>query len=225
MRTIARFAALAAAALSMPQSAWAKSDEQVWATGSATVKLSEKWLISEEVVIRVSDARSGLYEVESNTLLNYRPRENLTVAAGYTHDPQYAGGQFTVMEHRAREQVTFNDLARLAGGKLSARIRLEQRWREGVDGTGWRVRPYLKFSLPLQGSAALNLSSEPFLNLNTTPFQRSDGLDRMRNLVSVSTPLSKKLSGEVGYMNQYGFVRGGPDTIDHVVYIGVSLSL
>jgi hypothetical protein len=225
MRTITGCAALAAAVLSMAGTARAKSDEQIWATSSATVRLSDRWRISEEVVVRVSEARNGLYEVESNTLLNYRPTGNLTLAAGYTHDPQYAGGRFTVMEHRAREQVTFDNIARVAGGKLSARVRLEQRWREGVDGTGWRVRPYLKFSLPLKGSTALNLSSEPFFNLTTTSFQRSVGLDRMRNMVSVSTPLSKNLNGEVGYMNQYGFVRAGPDTIDHVAYFGLSLSL
>jgi hypothetical protein len=47
----------------------------------------------------------------------------------------------------------------------------------------------------------------------------------MRNLLSLSAPLSKTLSGEVGYMNQHGFVRGGPDTSDNVAYFGISLNL
>ena len=47
----------------------------------------------------------------------------------------------------------------------------------------------------------------------------------MRNLISVSTPLSKQLTGEVGYMNQHGFVRNAPDTSDNIAYFGVNLSL
>ena len=66
-------------------------------------------------------------------MLGYRLSKVVDLWAGYTHDPQYAGGDFTVMEHRAREQVTFDGFARLGPGKLSGRIRLEQRWRDGVS--------------------------------------------------------------------------------------------
>ena len=203
----------------------ARSDEQIWANLNATVKLSDRWRLSEEGTFRFSDNRKGLYELESNTLLGYRLNKVVTVWAGYTHNPQYAGGDFTVMEHRAREQVTFDGFAKLGGGKLNGRVRLEQRWREHVDGTGWRVRPYLKYSLPIAGKTALNISTEPFFNLNTTPFQRQSGLDRMRNLVTISTPLTKGLTGEAGYMNQHGFVRGGEDTSDNIAYFGLALSI
>jgi hypothetical protein len=205
--------------------ALAASDSQIWTNGSVTVKLGDRWRVQEELTGRFSDKREGLYEVESNTLLGYRLDKMVTVWAGYTHDPQYSGGDFTVMEHRAREQVTFDGIARIGQGKLSARARLEQRWRNGVDGTGWRFRPYLKYSLPMAGKTALNFSTEPFFNLNTTAFQKQSGLDRVRNLVTISTPLTKSLSGEAGYMNQHGFVRAGPDSSDNIAYFGLSLSL
>jgi hypothetical protein len=217
-------ALLAGAAISSPAYA-AKSDSQVWTNAQATVKLSDAWRLQEEMTARFSDNRNGLYEIESNTLLGYRVNKVVTLWAGYTHNPQYSGGDFTVMEHRAREQVTFDGFAKLGPGKLNGRVRLEQRWRHNVDGTGWRVRPYLKYSLPIAGKTALNLSSEPFFNLNTTPFQKKPGLDRVRNLVTVSTPLTKRLSGEAGYMNQHGFVQGGPDTSDNVAYFALALSL
>jgi hypothetical protein len=213
-----------AAVLSTPAAA-AKSDSQIWSTASATVKLSSRWRVHEELTGRFSDNRNGLYEIESNTLLGYRFNKVVTLWAGYTHDPQYSSGDFSVMEHRAREQVTFDGFAKLGPGKLSARIRTEQRWRDGIDGTGWRLRPYLKYALPIHGKVALNLSSEPFFNLNTTAFQRQSGLERVRNLVSISTPLTKTISGEVGYMNQHGFVRSGPDTSDNVAYFALALSL
>jgi hypothetical protein len=215
---------LAAAALGAPAQA-ATSDSQVWGNASATVKLSDHWRLQQEFTGRLSDKRDGLYEIESNTLLGYRLNKVVTLWAGYTHDPNYSGGDFTVMEHRAREQVTFDGLAKIGTGKLNARLRLEQRWRKGADGTGWRFRPYLKYSLPIAGKTALNLSTEPFINLKTTTFQGQYGLDRVRNLVSVSTPLGKTLTGEAGYMNQHGFVRGGPDTSDNIAYFGLAVSL
>ena len=205
--------------------AFATSDEQIWTNAAVTVKLSDRWRLSEEGTIRFSDNRNGLYEIESNTLLGYRLNKVTTLWAGYTHNPQYSSGDFTVMEHRAREQVTFDGFARIGAGKLNGRVRLEQRWRENADGTGWRVRPYLKYSLPIAGKTALNLSSEPFFNLNTTPFQKKAGLDRVRNLITISTPLFKGVSGEAGYMNQHGFVKDAPDTSDNVAYFGLSVSL
>jgi hypothetical protein len=205
----------------------ASSDQQIWTTAGATVKLDDKWRMSQELTARFSDHRDGLYEIESSTLLGYRISKNITLAAGYVHDPQYSSGDFTVMEHRAREQVTVDNVAQIGRGKLSGRLRMEQRWREHVDGTGWRLRPYLKYSLPLaKGSkTALTLSSEAFVNLNSTAFQRQDGLDRTRTLIAISTPLTKTLTAEFGYLNQHGFVRGGDDTDDHVASLSVSLSL
>ena len=223
MRSVLALVSLTA--ISIAQPAWAKSDSQLWTNGAVNVKLSDKWRLQEEMTVRFSDNRNGLYEFESNTLLGYRLNKVVTVWAGYTHNPQYAGGDFTVMEHRAREQITFDGFAMLGKGKLNGRLRLEQRWREHVDGTGWRLRPYLKYSLPIAGKTALNVSSEPFFNLNRTPFQKRTGLDRVRNLITVSTPLTKTLSGEAGYMNQHGFVKDGPDTSDNVAYFGLTLSL
>jgi hypothetical protein len=213
------------AAVASSQPASAASDSQAWTNAAANVRLSDRWRLQEEMTWRFSDKRGGLYEIESNTLLGYRLNKVVTVWAGYTHDPQYSGGDFTVMEHRAREQVTFDSFADLGPGKLTGRLRLEERWRNHVEGTGWRVRPYLRYSLPVFGQTALNFSTEPFFNINATPFQKRSGLDRVRNLVTVSAPLTKAISAEAGYMNQHGFVRGGPDTSDNVAYFGLAVRL
>ena len=214
-------------ALGVAAPASAGDDNQLWTTASATVKLSERWRLSEDITARFSDDRNGLYEIESNTLIGYKLNKVVTLWAGYTHDPQYASGDFTVMERRAREQVTFENFAQIGTGKLTGRIRVEQRWRKGFDGTGWRVRPYLKYSLPLRrgGRTALVLSTEPFINFNRTAFARTRGLDRVRSLVGVSTPINKIISVELGYLNQHTFVRDGPDNDDHVASLSLSLAL
>lgn len=223
-RTIVLAAALLPASVAQP--ALGATDSQIWTTQVVNVKLSGKWRLQEELVERFSDNRRGLYEIESNTLLGYKLNKSTTLWAGYTHDPQYSGGDFTVMEHRIREQLTFDNVAKVGPGKLSFRLRGEERWRTSIAGTGWRVRPYVKYALPLaKGSkTALVLSAEPWFNLNTTPFQKQSGLDRIRSLIAISTPISKKLTVEIGYLNQHGFVRGGPDTSDHVASLSLGLS-
>ena len=220
-------AALLPLALGLASPAFAADDGQIWTNASATVKLSDHWRLSEDLTLRFSDDRNGLYEVESNTLLGYKLNKVTTVWAGYTHDPQYSAGHFTIMEHRAREQVTFDGFAQVGTGKLNGRIRLEQRWRENLEGTGWRVRPYLKYTLPFRKGAktAFVVSTEPFFNLNTNGFQRKQGLDRIRTLVGVTTPIAKTLSFEFGYLNQHSFIAHGADNDDHVASLSLALSL
>jgi hypothetical protein len=215
---------VSAAIAAIPTSALASEDGQVWIAGSATIKLNDAWRLSEDVNARFSDDRNGLYQLQSATLLHYRLGKKVTVAAGYVHSPQYSDGDRIALERRAREQVTVDDIGRIGAGKISARLRMEQRWRDNADGTAWRIRPYVKYALPLVGKTSLVLSNETFLNLNTTAFQQQDGLDRMRNLIAINTPLLKNFTAEVGYLNQYGFVRGGEDTSDHVASLSLIAS-
>ena len=212
--------------MALPATAHASEDEQLWATTSATVKLSDHWRLQQEIVARFSNDRNGLYEIESNTLVGYKLDKQVTVWAGYTHDPQYDGGDFTVMEHRVREQVTVDNILKLGPVSVSARMRMEQRWREGIDGTAWRLRPYVKLTMPFKegGKTALILSHESFIDLNKTNFQRVQGEERMRNLIAITTPLAKNVNVEIGYLHQHGFRPDADDSNDNVASLSLSFS-
>lgn len=226
-RGYTRLALAAALGLALTTPALATEDSQLWTNENLTVKLSSNWRLSEEITQRFSDNKHGLYEMEANTLLGYKLDKWVTVWAGYTHDPQYSAGKFTTIEHRFREQVTFDKFAKVGPGMLSARLRTEERWRRNVDGTGWRMRPFVRYTIPFhEGSrTGITFTSEPFFNLNTTPFQTKPGLDRIRNVVAVTTPLGKHLTGEFGYMNQHVFLTNKPDESDNVAWISFSASL
>ncbi|MDO7836570.1 DUF2490 domain-containing protein [Sphingobium sp. HBC34] len=213
-------------AVALPTAAQASEDEQIWTTASATVKLGDHWRLSQEVVARFSDDRNGLYEVESNTLLGYKLSKKVTVWAGYTHDPQYSAGNFTVMEHRGRQQVTFDNIAKIGPVSVSARMRMEERWREGVDGTAWRLRPYVKLTMPFQegSKTALILSHESFFDLNKTNFQRVQGEERMRNLIAITTPVAKNVTVEIGYLHQHGFRPAADDSNDNVASLSLGFN-
>jgi len=212
-----------AAALAPPAAAKAADDSQVWIGLAGAERLSDHWRLSQEAVARFSDTRGGLYEIESTVLVGYRIAGKLTVWAGYTHDPNYVAGRFTIMEQRAREQVTLDNI-RVGPGRLNLRLRLEQRWRNGVADVAWRLRPFARYSLPLARRLSLNLSHESFVDLNTTGFQRAEGEERMRNLVALAVPIGKHMTAEAGFLQQHGFVRGAPDTRDNAASFTLSFA-
>jgi len=224
-RTALAVPALAFSLLASPP-ALARNDNQLWTTLNVTVKASDRVRVQNELVARFSENRDGLYEVENSLLLGYKLNDKVTAWAGYVQDPQYAGGDFTVMERRAREQLTFDNIAKLGKASLSARLRLEQRWRDHIDGTGWRLRPYVKAAVPLGGKTAptLNLTLEPFINLNNTGFQTVDGLERTRTAASLSFPVAKTVKLELGYLNQHRFNRHARDDDDHALTINAGLN-
>ncbi|MET0361517.1 MAG: DUF2490 domain-containing protein [Sphingobium sp.] len=217
---------VAGSCLTLPMAAQASEDNQLWTTVGATVKLADKWRFSQEVVARFSNDRNGLYELEMNSLLGYKLTDKITLWAGYTHDPLYNAGKFTVLEHRGRQQITFDNVAKIGRGTLSLRLRGEQRWRDGVDGTAFRLRPYAKFVYPFQAGkkTALVLTHESFIDLNNTSFQTVDGLERMRNLIAITTPLAKNVTAEIGYLNQHSFRPNANDPDDHAASVSVNFS-
>ena len=219
--------AASAAALSfavLPDAAHA-DDLQNWEAVTVQVALGGPWKVTNETVARSSDAK-GFYELENNLLLGYKLNKHITLWAGYTHNPNYSHGNFTVMEHRGRQQITFDNVLKVGPVNLSGRLRLEERWRDGVAGTGWRLRPYVKASMPFanHGKTALVVTHESFLNLNKTSFQKVSGEDRMRNFVGINSALMKHISVEMGYLEQHGFVPAKPDTNDHVVSVALTAS-
>jgi hypothetical protein len=218
------FAIGAIFAIMIARPAEARQDQQLWTGASASVGLGGKWRLSQDLVARFSDNRNGLYQIQTSTMLGYKLSKSVTLSGGYVHSPLYDGGDFQVVERRAREQISIDNFAEVGPGKLSGRLRMEQRWRDGQDGVGWRVRPYVKYSMPLQksGDTSLGLSHELYVNLNTTGFQRVEGADRMRNMVAITTKLNKTIGLEAGYLNQYFFVRGGEDNKDHVATVALN---
>jgi hypothetical protein len=212
-----------AATLSAAAPSLASDDTQYWQTLNLTLALPANFKISNETVRRASDAK-GFYEIENNVMIGKKVNKVVTLWLGYTFNPQYNHGTFQLREHRFRQQVNFSNFAVLGKVKLSGRVRLEERWREGKPGTAWRLRPQFQATTPFVGKTTISVSSEVFLDLNNTGFQTVDGLERMRNAVYITVPLTKKISFDFGYLDQHGFVPNGADRSDHVLTTGLSAS-
>ena len=190
-----------------------------------SLRIADGTKLSGEATARFSDDDGGLYEVEMAALLSHAISNDVEIGGGYVRTPAYRDGDVLRIEHRARQQVTVK-LGKIGGGSLSARLRMEQRFRVGQDDVGVRARPYLKFSLPLGDKApSLFVAHESFVNLNDTSWGQASGHERMRNAIGLTMPLDKRVTIEAGYLNQYRFVSGATDQMDHAATVSLAFSL
>lgn len=223
-RHLRRAVAALALACAGPAAA-SEHDTQLWTYATAAGRLAGPVRLDVETVLRFGDDAGGLYEGEFGGMIGYEAAKGVVLWAGYLRVPTYSGGDVVRTEDRFRQQVSA-DLGALGGGKLSGRLRLEQRLRSDGDDTGFRLRPQVKWSKPLRAGAAtaLILSHESFIVLNDTDFGQRSGYERMRNFAGLSTPLVAAIKAEFGYLNQYTIRRGAADRMDHVASFTLNYS-
>lgn len=200
-----------------------EQDEEMWLTVGGSVPLAEKTSIDGEAIARFSNA-DGLYETEFGVVVTHELSDTVTIAAGYFRVPGYDHGNVTHIDDRPRQQITVQ-LGKFLGGSWQTRVRTEQRFRNDGDDVGHRVRPQVRYTLPLGGDTRLRLSHESYINLNTTDWGQRGGYERMRNIAAVVTPLNDDIDIEFGYLNQYRFGQdpGRRDTMDHVMTAALAI--
>jgi hypothetical protein len=172
-------------------------------------------LLQADASIRSSDASDGLHQIDLALVLGTEVAPGVQLYGGYVRSLRYSRTARTTVENRPRVQLVA-DLGALAGGRLDLRWRGEMRMREDQPGTAWRTRAQVRWARPFRrgGKTALVLGHESFLNFNSTSFARP-GYDRARNFALIRFPLLKDVRGEIGYLNQHRFVRGGRDLSEH----------
>lgn len=195
-------------------------DEQLWLQANGTTAISEETSVTLEAIGRFSDRADGFSHSEFGGILSHKLSKSVEIGFGYRHVQDYDHGRSVPDEERLRQTITFT----LAPG-LTTRSRFEQMFSSAGPGVGLRWRQQLRFSQPIGGSGlAAFASHESFININDT--RQRTGYDRMRNAAGLQIPLSGKLRGEAGYLNQYRFGRGGArDQMDHIATFALTLSL
>jgi hypothetical protein len=176
-------------------------DGQMWISSSARGPVAGRVELGVETIERFGrDRENGLYESENIAMLGYR-FDHATLAAGYVRDIVYHGGGAAI-EQRARQDLTFDRIAAIGPVRIGARMRVEERWRDGLSGTGVRLRPFVRLTLPVAGKLNVLASHEGFVNLGGGAGQRG-GYDRSRDFLGLGVPLTKRVGVEFGYLNQW----------------------
>lgn len=214
MKRLMSFAMPMIAAPAMAQ----QQDGQLWLQVNTNVPVTERVRVTLEQIARLGDRAGGLYQTEFGGLLGYKVASTVELGVGYRRVGAYRSAARD--EDRLRQQVvaTF--------GRVTTRVRVDERFAEGGGEVGFRVRPLVRYNHPLGGGWALFGSHESFLLPNSTAWGQRAGYERMRNIAGVTVPLGRRVSADAGYLNQYRFARGGARAqMDHAFTVQLTINL
>lgn len=198
-----------------------QDDAQAWLNFTAQGPIKGRLLGWAELQGRFGNDVSQLSQTIVRPALGYQLNKSWSAWVGYGRITNHNPGP-SVAENRLWQQLSWSG-TQVLGGTLSTRTRLEQRWVETGDETGWRVRQLFKFIRPLRpgGDTGLVLSSETFIALDDADWGARAGFDQMRNFAGIGFTVAPKARLEAGYMNQY-IDRAGPnDRMNHIASLNL----
>jgi hypothetical protein len=195
-------------------------DEQLWLQANTIVPLNEDFRLTLEQIARFGDRPGGLYTTEFGGIIGYKLADNVEIGFGYRYVDFYNGNTARA-EHRTRQHVI------ASFGPVTTRLRLDERFHPDGSEVGFRIRPLVRYNHRLrEDGLALFVSHESFFLLNSTEWGQRAGYERMRNIVGFALPIAQGVSGDVGYLNQYRFARGGAQAqMDHALNLQVTINL
>jgi hypothetical protein len=205
-----------------PPAAATENDFNLWLGQFATINASDKVYVRLEVQERFTNDADRLGQLLLRSLVGHRLNKNVNIGAGYAYIFSDPVGPAELNEHRLYQEVNVRLLRTEGGLTVDSRTRLEQRFFEERDGTGWRLRQFVQLRVPISEHNRIVVFSEPFIDLNRTSVQRG-GLAIWRNFAGVSVPLAKGIEIVPGYLNQH-VLRVGPDRIDHTANVNLFMT-
>jgi hypothetical protein len=201
--------------------AWAaRQDEQLWLQANTHIPIAPNVRLTLEQITRFGNRANGLFQTEIGGILGYRVNRHIEIGAGYRNVGVESGSR-TFYENRVRQHVL------ITSGRWFGRFRVDERFHPDGNEIGFRIRPLVRYNLPLnEQGVALFVSHESFYLANSTRWGQRRGYDRMRNLVGLVLPLSQRMSADVGYLNQYRPARSSTRAqMDHALSIQLTVNL
>jgi hypothetical protein len=206
-------------------SAATDNDFQVWPVGRVHHAVNEDFSISFMARGRFDEDASHskdylLRPYFSWTIVDDVPFvDSLTVMAGYDYLHSFDGRD----EHRAWQSA--HHAVEHKKFRLVHRVRLDERFIEGVDPTIVRFRYRLSTSYPFGDSKWYGFASdEVFANLNDDDEGPVDGFEQNRLRLGVGRHFFGRLRVEGGYEFHYAKRRTKANEFRHVAFLEFSLS-
>lgn len=195
------------------------SDEafEFWLNPSVETSIDEDTAFELETAQRFrseADGRVDTYFVRG--WLKQDLAENVTLAGALEYRINDGGSN----ETRTMQQLSTSH------GIIKTRLRLEQRFVEGADRMGLRLRPRIGvgFDLTDDGRWSAGADAELFWTLRGNNVGSDTGITGLRTTVGVDYELSENLSVGVSYLRQHDFEDNGPDEIGHAPLISLGYS-
>ncbi len=198
------------------------TDSQTWASVTVVKAITPKLEASVELHARLIEDSDTMGQRLFRPALTYKINDRFSVTAGYFYGIFNTSTSKSFHEQRLWQQAGYTFLRRENGFSLSGRTRLEERFVEGNDETGWRLRQQFRLDTPYLTDGKMRgvLWNETFVGLNDTSWGQRSDLDQTRTFVGVNMPLTEHIAVEPGYVNQLSF-RRGENAVNHIAAINV----
>lgn len=203
------------------------SDFQAWTALalSGSVSESSRFLVWFDGHARFRDDASDLGVSILRPGIGWRVNDNLNLWAGYARVVSRSDDAPDIEEDRIWQQATY-PVTKVFGGNLSARTRLEQRFRDTGNDTGWRLRQFFRWERRINASQfSPVIWNEFFVNINDTDWGQASGFDQNRLFVGAAWRFSDKARLEGGYLNNLLNSAGGSDRVNHNISMALFISL
>lgn len=169
--------------------------------------------------LRYRDDSGGYNQSIIRPAVGYALNRNTALWWGYAWINELpASGAPAFNENRMWEQLTWT--GKCHASSILSRTRLEQRFVETGEDTGWRFRQLLKVDRPLDFQPRLSLVAwdETFFDLNATDWGQQDSFSQNRLFVGLGWKCSGKNQPkiEVGYLNQFLRRQSADDQSNHI---------
>lgn len=207
----------------LPATQSAETDAGFWATANLNKPVAERWQANLQIQSRMVDGVDMLERYLLRPSLDYLVNDILFVSLGYDIHFVKTGTDST--EQRLWQQLVVRQKSMQF--KPLLRIRLEERFFDGRDDTGFRGRLLAGVSVPTGNSWIQHfvIRNEIFLNINDVRQGPKSGFDQNRFFAGFSTVLGQGFSGELGYQNQYINRASNEDLSINQLYFALSKRL
>lgn len=172
--------------------------------------------------LRYLDDADGFNQSIFRPGIGYQLTPNTNVWLGYAWINELpASGAPVFDENRIWQQILWSD--KVGQQTLFSRSRLEQRFVETGDDTGWRFRQFFKMDRPFYAGSpnSFVVWDEGFIDLNETDFGQNGSFSQNRFFVGVGRKFQGERSPklEIGYLNQFLRRISADDRFNHIVSV------
>lgn len=208
-----------------------EQDDGVWAVFTSTDTFpagdtTSRWHYWFDAQARYFDLGGGINQYLVRPGVGYDINDNLSAWVGYARLRARNRSGNVADENRYWQQLSWT-AGRWNNGTLSLRTRLEQRSLNIGNDLGVVLRVLAKYVRPIgnDGKRYLSVGIEPFVDLKDTDWGGEAGLGQNRGSIGVGWRVSDKLIIEAGYINQFIWVDGGEDRMNHLAVIHFKMKL
>jgi hypothetical protein len=196
----------------------AESDVQIWPVIALHHGLDDRWGAHFQTRLRFDEDVSRSKDLLVRAFGSWNALESLHVDVGY----DYIHSFHSADEHRPWQAVEYR--MRWRDLTLKNRVRLDQRFVDGVDGVVVRFRYRLRGTHPIANSDWYGVVSDAvFTNLNDQGSGPVSGFEQNRLRVAAGGRFLGRLRAESGYEWQYAERRSGPAVNRHVFFVEFSI--